>query len=198
MAAWFAQWETVENGSGHRARLHAGSVSLSYADVLNHWTDDEGFRIWFSEQLAACPFAAFRWETPPVTRATIHQSFEFVLLDAPELDRAADASDFAEYFQGAGDGTVATFANLGGDAILVVPVPAASNTAYPHLGAFVREAPDTQQSALWQGVAEAMERRLGDRPVWLNTAGAGVPWLHVRLDDRPKYYGHAPYRDDSP
>jgi hypothetical protein len=31
-------------------------------------------------------------------------------------------------------------------------------------------------------------------PEWLSTAGAGVSWLHVRLDDRPKYYGYAPYR----
>ncbi|MFO1021395.1 MAG: hypothetical protein U0903_11970 [Planctomycetales bacterium] len=32
------------------------------------------------------------------------------------------------------------------------------------------------------------------KPVWLSTAGAGVPWLHVHLDDQPKYYSHAPYR----
>ena len=24
--------------------------------------------------------------------------------------------------------------------------------------------------------------------------GASVSWLHVRLDDRPKYYGYAQYR----
>ncbi len=24
-------------------------------------------------------------------------------------------------------------------------------------------------------------------------AGLGVAWLHIRLDDRPKYYRHAPY-----
>jgi hypothetical protein len=51
-----------------------------------------------------------------------------------------------------------------------------------------------QQRALWQSVGEAMSRRIGARPVWLSTAGAGVAWLHVRLDDRPKYYGYAPYR----
>ena len=39
-----------------------------------------------------------------------------------------------------------------------------------------------------------MARRVGARPVWLSTAGAGVSWLHVRLDDRPKYYGCGPYR----
>ena len=40
-----------------------------------------------------------------------------------------------------------------------------------------------------------MQRRLSAKPVWLSTAGAGVSWLHVRLDDRPKYYGYAPYRE---
>lgn len=27
----------------------------------------------------------------------------------------------------------------------------------------------------------------------LSTAGAGVRWLHVRVDDRPKYYHYRPY-----
>ena len=44
-------------------------------------------------------------------------------------------------------------------------------------------------------VGAAMQRRLGAKPVWLSTAGAGVSWLHVRLDDRPKYYGYAPFRE---
>ena len=32
------------------------------------------------------------------------------------------------------------------------------------------------------------------RPRGIMTAGAGVAWLHVRLDDQPKYYSHTPYR----
>ncbi len=39
-----------------------------------------------------------------------------------------------------------------------------------------------------------MTQRIGAMPVWLSTAGAGVSWLHVRLDTRPKYYHHGPYR----
>src|SRR5262249_59079316 len=61
--------------------------------------------------------------------------------------------------------------------------------------AFVRQAPDTQRHALWKLVGAAMQRRLGAKPVWLSTAGAGVSRLHARLDDRPKYYSHEPYRE---
>ncbi len=83
---------------------------------------------------------------------------------------------------------------LGRDAILVVPCSEAPPEAYGHLAAFSRDAPAEQQHAFWKLVGESVASRLSTKPVWLSTAGAGVSWLHVRLDDRPKYYGHAPYR----
>jgi hypothetical protein len=76
----------------------------------------------------------------------------------------------------------------------VVPCPIAEPSAYGHLAAFVRLAPNEQQHALWQLVGETMTRRIGTKPVWLSTAGAGVSWLHIRLDNRPKYYGFGPYK----
>ena len=138
------------------------------------------------------PFDAFRWETPSVTSATLSQPFEFVVLDSPRLERAVEPEAFAEHFQSAT--TVVSFANLSSDAVLVVPTPVAESTAYGHLASFVRGAPGSQQQELWKSVGEAMIQRVGAKPVWLSTAGAGVSWLHVRLDDRPKYYGYAPYR----
>jgi len=44
-------------------------------------------------------------------------------------------------------------------------------------------------------VGAALERQLGAQPVWLNTSGLGIYWLHIRLDSSPKYYTHAPYRN---
>jgi hypothetical protein len=76
----------------------------------------------------------------------------------------------------------------------VVPCPLADEETYAHLATFVRAAPETQRHALWVEVSLAMSRRLGDRPVWLSSAGGGVAWLHVRLDDTPKYYAYRPYR----
>ena len=130
-----------------------------------------------------------------MTTTAVGREFEFVLLDAPGLDRAPDADAFAEQFRAAGkDAHAVAFPNLGNDALLVVPCPAGPATAYVHLASFVRHAPEAQVHELWRVVAAATQSRLGPRPTWLSTAGMGVSWLHVRLDSRPKYYGFAPYR----
>lgn len=161
-------------------------------ELLEH---DVGFQRYFNDLLAAAPYSAYRWETPGVTIATVDRPFECVLLDAESLDRGADGSAFTSQFAASRDGEQAiAFTNLGGDATLIVPVPAAESDAYCHLASFVRKAPNGQQEALWSLVAATMLARFSNRPAWLSTAGAGVPWLHVRIDDRPKYYGHAPYR----
>jgi hypothetical protein len=85
------------------------------------------------------------------------------------------------------------FPNLGLDAILVVPYPIAAHSVYAHLATFLRKGPESQRHALWQAVGYTMAQRLSSAPIWLNTAGGGVAWLHVRLDSRPKYYVYSRY-----
>ena len=191
---WGFRSEELPGGRGRRFAVDLGVRPATFADVLRGWQGDAAFRALFNAQLAGAPFSAFRWETPPVSTSTATRPFEFVLLDSPGLAPHPDAEAFAEHFAGAPAGGVVAFPNLGGDAILVVPCPLAAPSAYGHLAAFVREAPEAQRDTLWQSVGAAMARRVGARPVWLSTAGAGVSWLHVRLDDWPKYYGFGPYR----
>lgn len=189
MPAWTARHEPVARG--RRYTLDVDSRAATVADVLAGWEADAAFRSHFNQLLADAPARAFRWETPAVTGETLTRPFEFVLLDDPALDRTPDRAAFADQF---GDGEVVTFPNLGGDAVLVVPCPLAAAANYGHLAAFARGAPESQRDALWRAVGAALRRCVGETPVWLSTAGAGVAWLHVRLDDRPKYYGHAAYR----
>lgn len=171
-------------------------AQLPYRDGLRLLRTDETFRGFFASLLSAAPFDAFRWETPPVDAATVDRAFEFVLLDAPALNRPPDAEAFEDRFRSARDGRqVVAFPNLGNDAVLVVPCPAGPPETYAHLAAFVRGAPAAQVHELWQTVAAEMESRLSAAPVWLSTAGMGVSWLHVRLDARPKYYGFGAYRE---
>jgi hypothetical protein len=193
---WSARDEQLAHGSVVSVDLDNHPVRFS--DVLRRWQDDPVFRAFFIALLADAPFPAFRWETPPITAASAGRPFEFVLLDSPELAGQPDPDAFAEHFGSTVESEdVVSFPNLNNDAILVVPCPLGPVSAYGHLAAFVREAPDAQKHALWRLVGELMERRLGPTPVWLSTAGAGVPWLHVRLDQRPKYYGHAQYREST-
>ena len=191
---WAADVESLNDGRGRRYVVRKGGAAVGYADVLRRWKDDQGFRSFILALLADAPFAAYRWETPPVTTATVGRPFEFVLLDAPGLERSPDPDAFDDYFRrAAGGATVVTFPNLSGDAVLVVPLPAARPEAYVHLAAFVRSAPEAQRHELFRAIGAVMVTRVSATPVWLSTAGAGVAWLHVRLDDRPKYYGHRPY-----
>lgn len=194
---WTPRSKELSGDRGVQVAFEFCSKPATVADVLRAWKADGSFRTLFNSLLAEAPYTAFRWETPPVTAASLTQPFEFVLLDCPSLARRPDPEAFAEHFGQGVDG-VAVFPNLGGDAIMVVPCPVAEPAAYGHLAAFVRLAPEPQRHALWQAVAAAMSRRIGVKPVWLNTAGAGVSWLHVRLDDRPKYYGFGPYRQAEP
>lgn len=193
MRMWNARSEELTSGNGLRFTIALDSRPATVAEVIGAWRSDAVFRSLFNSLVAAAPYTAFRWETPAATTNTMSRPFEFVLLDSPDLARRPDRDAFSEHFAGV-EADIAVFPNLGGDAIMVVPCPVADAAAYGHLAAFVRLAPEAQRHSLWQSVGEAMARRVGTKPVWLSTAGAGVSWLHVRLDDRPKYYGFAAYR----
>ena len=187
--------QVITDDRWHRYVLYSHGELLTYIEVLKLWSGDKLFRHFFVEMLAASTFAAFRWETPALTSAGQHRPFECVLQNSPWLAPRAQPEAFAEHFERQDELKPAVaFPNLGRNAILVVPTPLGAHDRYRHLAIFCREAPMAQQDALWQLVGEQMQARLGDRPVWLSTAGGGVSWLHVRLDDWPKYYGYTPYR----
>lgn len=177
-----------------RSRPSYEGEPLEWRRVIGLWEDDPPFRAAFVRFLADAPFEAYRWETPSLTASTTDEPFELVLLDSPLLAVEPDASAFAEHFVPAGESDTVTFPNLGGDAVLVAPCPRGPHSAYGHLAAFAREGSAEQNDALWRAVGRATRETLGEEPTWLSTAGGGVPWLHVRLDSSPKYYGHAPYR----
>jgi len=190
---WTARHELLDAGRTTKVAIESSGAAITFADVLGLWQADESFRHFFNQLLASSPYTAFRWETPPLTVSNSSEPFEFVLLDSPGLDRKPDPQAFAEHFQGKRDVLAVQFSNLGRDAVLVVPSPAGGDGAYGHLAAFVRMAPLKQRHEFWKLIGSAAKNRLTNKPVWLSTAGAGVSWLHARLDDRPKYYGYRPY-----
>ena len=192
---WQMQQELLSEPPGVKVRLFDGGRPCTFADVLSGWQRDEPFRAFFLAELRAVATAAFFWEMPPITRATLCRPYEFVVVNSPHLAMVrADSRPFAAQWWATNE-PVVSFRNLRGDAVLVVPRPVGAAVDYAHLAAFLRNAPPAQQEALLQRVAEVVLAEVGERPLWLSTSGLGVYWLHIRLDSRPKYYTYAPYRE---
>ena len=187
--------EALEDGRILKHRLFTGDHPVSYRLFIDKLSGDKTFRQEFNELLASSEFKAFRFETPVLTSITNDKPFEFVLIDAPGLcHRNTDPHTFAQYFSRVEP--IVEFKSLGADATLIVPSPktsfASDQDCYLHLASFVRSAPPEQIDALWEIVGQVLQNNTG--PIWLNTEGSGVAWLHIRLDTRPKYYGYTPYK----
>merc|ERR1712217_703199 len=145
-----------------------------------------------SRILRKAPFEAFFWECAPVSRSG-NENFEFAVLDAPGLGRhGADISPFSKFLASlSGQPVTRSFANLGGDALLVAPANATGRPAdYPHLAAFLRGgAPLDQVQSAWTELGKAIASKLKQHEVvWVNTDGRSVAWAHLRVDVSPKYY----------
>ena len=172
------------------------AAPVTMRDALSLLAANVVFRGGVIATLRAAAFDSYFWETPPTSKHTSGRGFEFVLKDAPSFRRVTpERSAFQEHFVKDSDRDgVVIFDNLGRDATLVVPCPIDDDAKYMHLAVFVRNAPHEQVDALFKCVGEAASRNLSERPQWLSTAGTGVYWLHVRIDSRPKYYRHEPYK----
>lgn len=185
---------------GLAMRVTRGAEAVSRRDALRLLRTEEAFADRLSDALTEAPFDAFLWETPPLSPGTVERPFECVVIDNRFLATVAtDDLPFAEHVRG--ERGIRVFENLSGDATLVVPCAPGHDprpASHAHLAAFVRGAPHEQVRALWAEVARAAETRLAASPApfWVSTSGLGVFWVHVRIDERPKYYAHAVYRDD--
>ena len=194
---WSSTSEAIE--AGLRFRISHGESALSFRELLRLWDSDSDFAGWYGSLLANVEFEAFFWEHPPLTTSSLDSDAEFVLIPSNSLARRSqDPGPFQPRFAAQPDGEILSFANLRGDATLVVPRPVGAPEAYTHLAAFLRLAPSSQVLSLWRVAARVVGDGLGSAPRWLSTAGLGVSWLHLRLDSRPKYYKFGPYRAATP
>lgn len=194
---WTASHTSLGDDEVLKAEFHFQNTALTVGDVISGWKNSEQFRSFFIAELASSPFKAFFWETPPIRGKGLKEKYEHVVVRSDLLgETVADPRAFESEFRRIGGQPVATFRNLGGDALLIAPRGVADKAAYGHLATFLRLAPPAQQHALYEALGAAVARELArtSNPIWISTSGLGVPWLHIRLDARPKYYSYTPYR----
>lgn len=187
------------SSSSYKISFTENGQILKYNSVLDLLQNSDTFRELWMESIAQSGFKAIFWECIPVTQKTIDSvEFESIVIESGMLSKVApNPKPFQPRFT---KDNVTVFPSLGKDALLVVPNPLSDipNDSYTHIASFTKKAPLQQQHQLWIEVAvrmrEVLAQKSTDSPIWLSTSGLGVYWLHVRLDDRPKYYNHQEYK----
>lgn len=172
--------------------LEKGQV-LSFKKVINYWIASSSFRKFYNDLLLGSSFENFFWEHPPLLANNLEQLYEFVLVKSTNLVQVSPTPRFfKDYYEK--DKTVVVFPNLGKNALMIVPVPE-GDFDYAHLGRFIRNARESHLDAFWKEVGVSFLAELGKEPKWLSTHGLGVYWLHIRIDEYPKYYHYQKYKN---
>ena len=117
----------------------------------------------------------------------LNNKFEFVVINEPKLkNMKLNTTVYNKYFKK--DKNIAIFPNLTGDTTLIVPriLPDIDENVYLNIATFSRGAPIDQQILLWKKVFKELKNCKHN--CFLNIHGLGVGWLHVRIDEKPKYY----------
>lgn len=192
--ARFLKYQGIHSTNDDKQQKRRVLTMKEWADVL--FNDYESF----NDILASCPFEAFFWECAPTTDGS--NRMEFVLVDSTALAQfaraAPDRMTFRHYFRSPSlehEPTVAVFPSLGKDALLLAPTTQ-SREPFTDIAYFARHASATQQKNIYQQLAQLVQEKLqnNEAPFWLSTSGMGIAWMHIRLDDRPKYYTYKPFQ----
>tara|TARA_B100000035_G_C20613248_1_gene384918 strand:- start:40 stop:543 length:504 start_codon:yes stop_codon:yes gene_type:complete len=159
---------------------------MLWSEVLSNW--ENGIPFTYPERLQNGD--RFHWNTSPLTK-DMDTLFSEKFKENTALPKRQNKSAFIENIEKAeknGKQHATSFPNLSGDTILVVPMPK-NRKSYATLKDFTDNAPKKQQQELWKLVAKEAKKqskKLGK--VWISTHGLGVPYLHVRISGKPKYY----------
>ena len=182
-------------------------TDITWGSFLEKMKEDNAI-FKFNQELAESPHKAFLFECNPIRYEKLDETkFEYTLISDKILDKkSANPSAFSKEISTAHKkGERSThFLNLGKNARLIIPSNLDKKTKtkqFAHIARFVREASKEDILSFWKTVFTSLKNELQEKHkknpnqwTWLNTHGHGVPWLHMRVDSRPKYYSHSPYK----
>lgn len=140
-------------------------------------------------------------EFPKLTRQTLKDTFEMVIISSDNLANCATTPTpeiFADAINHCMSTDVLTTPNLSGDAILLMPHPHKYYTTnFANISTFMNnctEANTVLINVFWASFKEIIYKEIETKGhVWVSTHGLGVNWLHVRFAREPKYYCYSEY-----
>ena len=159
--------------------------NVTYKNFIDLMTTKKNI-IKFINILQNIPFEYYVLQTPCL-KNNLDKNFEFVIKNKLELKKIKlNTTVYKKYFKQ--NENVASFLNLTGDTTLIVPkmLPGVNKNSYLNISTFSKYAPMDQQILVWKKVFKELKKC--KHSCFLNTHGLGYGWLHIRIDEKPKYY----------
>jgi hypothetical protein len=150
--------------------------------------------------LKESPFESYYLEFSPVSWNTLGERiFEFVIMKTIGFIIKTDMMTFGESNINTNSNNIYTFPNLSKKSILMSPCynHDYNINIYNNIGTFMRSSNLEQQLLLFStsfGELLTQLKKNKNNFLWLSTHGKGVAWLHIRIDDNPKYISYQPYK----
>lgn len=184
-----------QNNDSIRFRITENHKTLSFRDVFELWQNNPEFVQFYQNVLSGLGFTAFCWEHPVLTLSLLDQKYECTLQKSALLDQLP-VNEKAFKSHNLQEALAVDFLNLGKDARLVIPTKKSNKEIYNHFGKFLKFDQNQQVEAVFKKTGSTVVNELEKHPnIWLNTAGLGVIWLHIRMDTKPKYYKTKAYKN---
>lgn len=168
---------------------------ITTIDFFGLLISSESFRNQIIQIFLESKFVNVFWEFPPYSTSTTQNMAEFAFVTTSNFDKA-NSSSFSEYLKGKKDGEIVMFKNPSGDTDLItINSSNTNNQTFCHIMEFMTNATYENKHNLLKKIGEEMIKHTNGKnaknPIYLSTHGHGVPWLHVRICNKPKYYSSA-------
>ena len=128
----------------------------------------------------------FIYETSPIIQENSTYKDKFIIENRLENEQNYNA--FSEYINSSDNENATYFKNISGSSILIIPMPREGKN-FSTIKNFIDNADDTQKKEFWKIASYVIKLEMKhNKSLWISTHGLGVPYFHLRIDDKPKYY----------
>ena len=186
------QLQTGAIGTTHQTK--SITKSITWKEKINQWSNGNYQHYAKSEQFKySNTNRRFFYETSCCNRE-LNNIYEEKYIESNDLEiyREQNYESFIKYINSSNnqskDATV--FYNLSKDTLLIIPIPR-KNKLYVTIKDFMDNASIDQQTGFWKIVAEQIKSIFLETNInnlYISTHGLGVPYFHLRLCIKPKYY----------
>lgn len=195
------EWEKNIQGDSHIVyRLVKDKYILTYNDFFEINAEITKILYDIILILNTINFDTYYLVFNPVSLNTLSDTiFEFVIIKTTGFLDKTDIITFGESNLNTNSNDIYTFYNLSKTSLLISPCynHNYNMNIYNNIGTFMRSSNTEQQYLLFKTVFTQYYCQLKEDPtkyLWLSTHGKGVGWLHIRIDDSPKYITYPSYR----